>query len=302
MKSNSEIQDPEIMEPANGIEEIDGDSFGSVDDFLKELEEKEKDLHITSDLEIEIEDSDIDGANVPSSVPQDSNPAASSGNAAASAQNGGMKTRVFELEKEVISLNEKLSGLRMERNDIQEKSDRRLKDFESYKYRMDRERRGSFITQIGNLAKQLLPVVDNLDRAMDSIKDVPEKKRGDFKQFFDGIALVNQQINDVLTSMGVQPIMSLGETFDPNFHEAVSTDEESDLPPNTISAEMLRGFRIGNLVVRHSMVRVTPTPAPAKKAAQKDAKDEPEISDTTATTSQPTDLTIEAPLSDVDQA
>jgi len=302
MKSNSEIQDPEIMEPANGIEEIDGDSFGSVDDFLKELEEKEKDLHITSDLEIEIEDSDIDGANVPAFVPQDSNPAASSGNAAASAQNGGMKTRVFELEKEVISLNEKLSGLRMERNDIQEKSDRRLKDFESYKYRMDRERRGSFITQIGNLAKQLLPVVDNLDRAMDSIKDVSEKKRGDFKQFFDGIALVNQQINDVLTSMGVQPIMSLGETFDPNFHEAVSTDEESDLPPNTISAEMLRGFRIGNLVVRHSMVRVTPTPAPAKKSAQKDAKNEPEISDTTATTSQPTDLTIEAPLSDVDQA
>ena len=97
MKSNSEIQDPEIMEPANGIEEIDGDSFGSVDDFLKELEEKEKDLHITSDLEIEIEDSDIDGANVPAFVPKDSNPGASSGNAATSAQNGGMKTGVFEL-------------------------------------------------------------------------------------------------------------------------------------------------------------------------------------------------------------
>jgi molecular chaperone GrpE len=167
---------------------------------------------------------------------------------------------------------------------------------------MDRERRGSFISQIGNLAKQMLPVLDNLDRALDSIKDVPEKKRNELKQFFDGITLVNHQINEVFSDMGVQPIVAVGETFDPNFHEAVATDEESDLPPNTISAEMLRGFRIGNLVIRHSMVRVTPTPAPAKKSDQKEAKNEPEISDTTATNTEPTDLAIEEPPSDFDQA
>ena len=177
------------------------------------------------------------------------------------------------------SLREKLSGLRSERNDIQEKSDRRLKDFESYKYRMDRERRGSFINQIGTIAKQLLPVLDNLDRALNSIKDVPEKKRGEFKQFFDGIALVHQQINEVFSGMGVQPITTVGETFDPNFHEAVSTEENSDLPPNSIAAEMLRGYRIGNLVIRHSMVRVTPMQKTASKNVEE--KSETRLPDST---------------------
>ena len=268
------------MEP-DGTAEIDGDSFGSVDDFLRELEAKEKDLHITSDLEIEIEDSDIDGAPVPAFVQEElkaaAKPSTSSPNAAA--QTSRMKTRIFELEKEVQSLQSNLSVLRMERNDVQEKSDRRLKDFESYKYRMDRERRGSFINQIGTIAKQLLPVLDNLDRALDSIKDVPEKKRGEFKQFFDGIALVHQQINEVFSGMGVQPITTVGETFDPNFHEAVSTEENSDLPPNSIAAEMLRGYRIGNLVIRHSMVRVTPMQKTASKNVEE--KSETPLPDST---------------------
>lgn len=264
MNPENEIQDPEIMEPEYGIEEIDGDNSPSVDDFLAELEAKEKDLHITSDFGIEVSDSDFDDTNIPDFVQQELSVTGNSGEPIAKPSSNGMKTRVFELEKEIASLNNKLTALRMERDDVQEKSDRRLKDFESYKYRMDRERRGSVISQIGNLATQLLPVLDNLDRALDSVKDVSEKKRDEFNQFFDGIALVHQQINDVLSGMGVQPITTVGEPFDPNFHEAVATETDSDLPPNTVSAEMLRGYRIGNLVIRHSMVRVTAAPIPPK--------------------------------------
>lgn len=252
------------MEPEDGIEEIDGDSSPSVDEFLMELEAKEKDLHITADYQIEIADSDFDETSVPDFVQQELAVTGNSGEPIAKAASAGMKTRVFELEKEVASLNNKLTALRMERNDVQEKSDRRLKDFESFKYRMDRERRGSVISQVGNLATQLLPVLDNLDRALDSIADVSEKKRDEFKQFFDGIALVNLQINEVLSGMGVQPIKTVGELFDVDFHEAVATEENTDLPPNTISGEMLRGYRIGNLVIRHSMVKVTTGPMPPK--------------------------------------
>lgn len=289
------------MEPDDQVEVIDAEDTSSVEDFIKELEAKEKDLHITADYQIEIADGDLDEAGVPAFVPQELMPAVRTG-VSSPAPDGKMKTRVFELQKEVDSLKEKLASLRIERNDVQEKSDRRLKDFESYKYRMDRERRGSFITQIGSLAKQLLPVLDNLNRALDSIKDVPEKKRNEFKQFFDGIVLVNQQINEVLAGMGVQPITTSGETFDPNFHEAVSTDEESDLPPNTISAEMLRGYRIGNMVIRHSMVRVTPTPTPSKKSDQEDVKNGSEESSPTADVSEPADFPIEDPPSDAGQA
>ena len=79
--------------------------------------------------------------------------------------------------------------------------------------------------------------------------------------------LVNQQVNEVLAEMGVQPIMTKGEAFDPHFHEAVATEERDDLPHNTISGEMLRGWRIGNKVIRHSMVKVTQS-ATQKKAGK----------------------------------
>ena len=65
--------------------------------------------------------------------------------------------------------------------------------------------------------------------------------------------------------MGVQPIAPVGEPFDPNFHEAVATEERDDMPANTVSGEMLRGYRIGNRVIRHSMVKVTTNAAAPKK-------------------------------------
>ena len=240
------------------VEEIDMEETSSVDDFIKELEAKEKDLHITPDLTIEISESEFDPRNTPD-FPLPEMQAARSNLAAAGTggQPVGLKTQVYELQNEVSTLKLRVASLRAERNEIQEKSDRRLKDFENYKYRMDRERRGSFIDQITNLASQMLPVLDNLERALGSLEKTKAEKSPEFQQFFDGIALVNQQVNEVFSEMGVQPIATVGEEFDPNFHEAVATEERDDMPGNTISEEMLRGYRIGNRVIRHSMVRVT---------------------------------------------
>lgn len=86
---------------------------------------------------------------------------------------------------------------------------------------------------------------------------MPEDKRSDIQPFIDGVVLVSQQVNDVLAEMGVQPIATVGEAFDPHYHEAVATEESDEFDPNTISAELLRGYRIGERVIRHSMVRVT---------------------------------------------
>jgi len=272
----------EILEPEDSVEEVATDPTPTVDDFIKELEAKEKDLHISPEYQFEITETEFDRTEAPNVIER---PAAREHKppvpvAVDAPATAGQKTRIYELEREIEVLQERVNTLRMERDDIQEKSDRRLKDFESYRYRMDRERRGAFINQIGNLASQMLPVLDNLDRAVGSIADLPEKKREEFRQFFDGVALVHQQVNEVFAEMGVQPIATVGEPFDPNFHEAVAAEETKDQPPNTISAEMLRGYRIGNLVIRHSMVRVTTAaPAAAKKgkkaAAQPINPDEP---------------------------
>ncbi len=256
--------------PEESLEEIDMDATASVDDFIKELEAKEKDLHITADMTIEIEQSEYDPRLTPDFVQQEL------GTPLCDPASQGSKTRIYELQNEVDSLKERLISLKTERNDVQEKSDRRLKDFESYKYRMDRERRGAFIDQISNLAQQMLPVLDNLDRALDSVEKLSAKKSDDFQQFYDGIVLVNQQVNEVFSDMGVQEIATVGETFDPNFHEAVAVEENPELPPNSITGEMLRGYRIGNRVIRHSMVKVTTAPPRPAKAAAND--EEPHVS------------------------
>jgi hypothetical protein len=71
----------------------------------------------------------------------------------------------------------------------------------------------------------------------------------------------------VLAELGIQPITTVGESFDPHLHEAAATEETDEFPPNSISGELLKGYRIGDRVIRHSIVRVA-RPAP-KSAEQK---------------------------------
>lgn len=248
----------QIPIPEESLDELDMDEISTVDDFIKELEAKERDLHITCDMTIEIDDSDIEEAVIPDFVRQELPQVRSrSVNPVEAAQSAGLKSRVFELQNDVEELQKRIATLRAERNDVQEKSDRRLKDFENFKYRTDRERRGAFISQISNLASQMLPVLDNLDRALASVENSGSEKTAEFQQFYNGIVLVNQQVNEVFVEMGVQPIATVGEDFDPNFHEAVAVEDREDIPGNKVLAELLRGYRIGNRVIRHSMVKVS---------------------------------------------
>jgi molecular chaperone GrpE len=252
--------DEQIQMPGDPLEMVDADETSSVDDFIRELEAREEDLHITSDLKIEVEDTDFEISEVPEFIQHDLKAPAvsalSSNGRSSQDASAPTKARNFELENEIASLKVRVMELKAERSDMQEKSDRRLKDFESFKYRMDRERRGTFIDQIGNLAGQMLPVLDNLNRALDSADEIGGERSPEFQQFFDGIVLVNQQVNEIFAGMGVTSIDTVGEVFDPNFHEAVATEVRDDMPPNTVCAELLRGYRIGNRVIRHSMVKV----------------------------------------------
>lgn len=269
--------------PKGSLDELDIDSSTSVEDFIRELEAKEKDLHITADLSIEIADSDLDMNPAQAFIEQDLGlkPARPDANASPAT-----KARNFELENELSSLKVKILELRNERNEIQEKSDRRLKDFENFKYRMDRERRGSFIDQIANLAAQMLPVLDNLNRALDTVPNDAEKRSPEFQQLYDGIVLVNQQLNEVFAGMGVTSIPTNGEMFDPNFHEAVATVDSSEMPANMVAEELLRGYRIGNKVIRHSMVKVTAlkqkSPPPQTVEPPADLESEPHDPETSS--------------------
>ncbi|HTK36874.1 MAG TPA: nucleotide exchange factor GrpE [Pyrinomonadaceae bacterium] len=239
------------QEKFQGIEfPDDADDIGSVkvDDFIRELEAKEKDLHITADLSIEIAEADFDDQNIPdflqAELAADRQPAPAEPPA------------VNALHEEIRSLKARISEADAERLAVMEKAQQRIRDFENLKNRTERERQETFSNQMCNLATEMLPVLDNLNRALDFASEIPEQKSDEFQHFFDGIVLVNQQLNEIFAGMGIVPIASVGERFDPHFHEAVATDDTTDFPQNTVTTELLRGYRIGNKVIRHSMVKV----------------------------------------------
>lgn len=261
MNPNREIEkDKELLD------EIESDDLRSVDDFFKELEAKEKDLHISSDLVIEIEESDFDDKNSPDFPVADLSPAASVSVEPVFRARGNSKDH-GKFESEIAELKLRISKMEAERIEIYENSQRRNRDFENYKNRTERDRQENLLNQVSNLATELLPVLDNLDRALECATQISDPKQKDFKQFFDGIVLVNQQLNEVLAEMGVQPISSIGEHFDPYFHEAVAMDETEEFPPNVITSELLRGYRIGDKIVRAAMVKVSSMPVEAKRTA-----------------------------------
>jgi molecular chaperone GrpE len=177
------------------------------------------------------------------------------------------KNARIKLEAENKSLKDKLVKLEEQRDDLLNASNRRMKDLANYKIRVEKERRETFENQVCNMTTQMLPALDNLNRAVDFAVTLPRDESSELQPFVDGVVLVNQQINEVLAEMGIVPITTVGEPFDPHLHEAAATEETDEFEPNAISGELLKGYRIGDRVIRHSIVRVArPMPRSAEQA------------------------------------
>lgn len=241
-------------------QEIEEKNTLSIDEFFKQLEEKEKNLNISSELIFEIDEADFDETELPVflQAKQSAIFDINEGDYENAVDGNNAKKKSFsDLELKISSLQKQVSKLETERLELVELSRRRQNDFEGYKKRTERERNETFNNQISNLATQMLPVLDNFNRALESASSLAGEQLSDSQHFLNGIILVNQQLNEVLSDMGVQPIISVGEVFDPHFHEAVATEETDEIAPHTITAELLRGYRIGERVIRPSMVKVS---------------------------------------------
>lgn len=242
-------------------EEIEEKNTLSIDEFFKQLEEKEKDLDISTELVFEIDEADFDETEIPIFLQQEKPAVFNVGENDynhATARDKKLKTETFsELEKKVSDLQKKILKMETERVELIELARRRQNDFEGYKKRTEREKSETFVKQVSSLATQMLPVLDNFNRALESASTLADEQTLNSEHFFNGIVLVNQQLNEVLSEMGVSPIVSVGEIFDPHFHEAVATEETDEVPPHTITAELLRGYRLGDRVIRPSMVKVS---------------------------------------------
>src|SRR4030095_9071271 len=172
MNSNQEIESLE-----NAPSNADTDDPMSVDEFIRQLEAKEKDLHITAETTvIEIAESFDDGE-LRDSLKEELQ-AASAKPAKPSAPQKG-KAPNTKLEVENKQLKDKITKLGDERTEMVKDSQRRAKDFSNFKSRVERERRETFQNQVANLAIQMLPALDNLNRAIDFALELPQE--GEFR-------------------------------------------------------------------------------------------------------------------------
>ncbi len=266
------------MKNENIPDELDLDDSGSIDDFLKELEKKEKDLDISSEMVVEIEDFDVQDESLVEieSLLETFHPnhafSPSSPQLAHNHLLSNSKT-FSDLEDEIAQLNYELNKISAERKEMSETMHRRSTDFENFRNRTERERAEIFRSVLSNLANKILPAIDNLDRALTSASSHGVEKSADFQQFIDGIGLVNQQLSEVLIEMGIQPIVSVGQPFNPHFHEAVATVQTDEVPHSTVIGELLRGYHIDNKVIRPSMVKVSSFPNPTNFTSSEMASD-----------------------------
>lgn len=148
-------------------------------------------------------------------------------------------------------LNNLKQKLEEQKAEIDEKDDRLkrlMAEFDNFKKRSAKEREGLYNSIIADIALSLLPVIDNLEKAV-SVKT-------EDNNYKIGVELVLKQFKDVLKSNGITEIDTIGKTFDPELHEAVSSVEDSELGVQEIKEEYRKGYMIGNKVIRHSLVVV----------------------------------------------
>ena len=123
-----------------------------------------------------------------------------------------------------------------------------LAEFENFKKRSKKERETLYNSILSDVVEVILPVLDNLENAVKV-----ETKDEEYKK---GIELVLKQFNDVLKSKGVEEIEALGETFDPELHEAVRSVQDAEKGEKEVVEVYRKGYKIGSKVIRHSMVAV----------------------------------------------
>ncbi len=132
---------------------------------------------------------------------------------------------------------------------LNEKYMRTLAEYDNYRKRTIREKEGIYPEAKADAAVKFLPVMDNLERALGI-----ETER---TPFYEGVELVKKQLDEVFANLGIEVISArTGEEFNPELHNAVMHTEDEKLGENVIAEELQKGYKLGDRVLRHSMVKV----------------------------------------------
>jgi molecular chaperone GrpE len=143
-----------------------------------------------------------------------------------------------------------IDALQREKDALQDRLLRTAAEFDNYRKRMDRERRELSEYAATSILTELLPILDNFERALQA------PASSDTDAFRKGIELIHKQMLDLLKSRGVKPIEALGADFDPNFHQAVIHEPSADHREGEVMQELQRGYLLGDRLLRPAMVKV----------------------------------------------
>ena len=147
--------------------------------------------------------------------------------------------------KEVEELGQKLA-------DMQDKFQRTLAEFDNFRKRTSKEKASMYDDGVRDTIEKLLPIFDNLERAIASV----DGKVDENDPLLKGVKMTDKQLKEILAAMGVEEIKALGEKFDPNLHAAVAHVEEENFGENEVVLDMMKGYKYKEKVIRHSMVKV----------------------------------------------
>ena len=156
-----------------------------------------------------------------------------------------------EQEEETPAADAELEKIKADYEQLNNQYIRLAADFENYRKRQENERENLIKYGTIDALKKLLEVLDNFDRGEKALANVE-----DCQIVKDSFNMVHKQTMDVLTKLGLEVIETEGKEFDPNFHEAVMQTPTSEQPDNTIVNELQKGYKLGDKVLRPSLVNV----------------------------------------------
>jgi molecular chaperone GrpE len=141
--------------------------------------------------------------------------------------------------------------LQRERDEYYELLLRKSAEFDNFRKRVERERQAQSEAAAANMIEELLPLMDDLERALKA-----EAGNDTGEAYRRGVELIHRQLGDILRKRGVRPIEALGEDFDPYYHQAVAHDAVEGKRDGEVIEEFRRGYLLGDRLLRPSMVKV----------------------------------------------
>ncbi len=158
-----------------------------------------------------------------------------------------------EAKKEKKVLQEKDAKIAELEASLSEENDKHLRmmaEYENFRKRVAKEKESIYSDALCDTAAELLPIIDNLERALEAETDKESS-------MYKGVEMVMKQCTEVFTKLGISEIEALGKTFDPNLHNAVMHDDDPEKGENEITAVFQKGYIRGEKVLRYSVVKVS---------------------------------------------